>query len=457
MGLLGAAGSTKIAAGGRLTRRRTLGVLAGVGGATALAACGSASGGEAPAAKATGPVTISFMHNDSNTAARPEGATRVTLLDEFTKTNEQKISVNVAEAQAAVTNDKLKSLAAAGTPPDLYYIAYYFPAEFFIAGMIVDIDAELKGDKEWGKQRADIYPNFLESSSWAGKLIGVPGYTNNQAVIYNLGLLQQAGVPNPKQGWTWDDFKTAAQKFVKPGTLVFSMDWGSYLYWLGTQGARVISKDNKTITFDTPEMLVVMEHMLDMAKRGITQKTADGKGGLNEQYREARNDVVYEFQGPYRIPVLRQNKAPDFLTIHMPVHPVKKQVFAANGGHNLIVFKDIPLERRQAAAQTAKWMNAAHAQAQMCINATSIPVSKGVADSKELQDYLKTDAAFKGFIDLAGNGWRWPTLPSFTPITGALTTAVASIMTEQTSPKAGLVAGQQQAQQFLDEDVRQMK
>ena len=102
-------------------------------------------------------------------------------------------------------------------------------------------------------------------------------------------------------------------------------------------------------------------------------------------------------------------------------------------------------------------MNAAHAQAQMCINATSIPVSKGVTDSKELQDYLKTDAAFKGFIDLAGNGWRWPTLPSFTPITGALTTAVASIMTEQTSPKAGLVAGQQQAQQFLDEDVRQMK
>src|SRR5262245_55729441 len=63
----------------------------GGGGAPGLGAGGGASGGEAPAAKATGPVTISFMHNDSNTSARPEGATRVTLLDEFTKTNDQKI------------------------------------------------------------------------------------------------------------------------------------------------------------------------------------------------------------------------------------------------------------------------------------------------------------------------------------------------------------------------------
>jgi maltose-binding protein MalE len=92
-------------------------------------------------------VVVNFMHNDSNTAARPEGLTRVTLLDEFTKTNSQKITVNTADAQATVPNDKLKALASAGTPPDLYYIAYYFPAEFYVAGMIIDVDTELKGDK----------------------------------------------------------------------------------------------------------------------------------------------------------------------------------------------------------------------------------------------------------------------------------------------------------------------
>jgi multiple sugar transport system substrate-binding protein len=424
-------------------------------GAWALAACGAS--GEQTAVKSAGPVTVTFMHNDDNTAARPEGLTRVSLLEEFSKTNTQKITVNNTDAQVRVPNDKLKALASAGTPPDLYYIAYYFPAEFYVAGMIIDVETELKGDKEWAKQRADIFPSFMDSSSWAGKLIGIPGYTNNQAVIYNTGLLQQAGVAPPKQGWTWDDFKTTAQKFVKPGIIPFSAEWGSYLYWLGTQGARPISKDAKTITFDTPEMLQVVEHMQYLLKSGINLKTTDGKAGLNEQYRLARNDTVFEFQGPYRIPVLRQEKAPDFLTIHMPVHPVKKQVFAANGGHNLIVFKEVPPERRAAAAQVAKWMNGTHAQAQMCIKATSIPVSKGVAESNEMQDYLKTDAPFKGFVDLAGNGWRWPTLPNWANITGALTGAITSIMTEQVSPKAGLTNGQQQAQQFLNEDVKLMK
>src|SRR5947207_15052125 len=83
--------------------------------------------------------------------------------------------------------------------------------------MIIDVETELKGDKEWAKQRADIVPTMLDSSSWAGKLISIPGYTNNQAMIYNIGLLQQAGVAIPKQGWTWDDFKTVVPKFVKPG------------------------------------------------------------------------------------------------------------------------------------------------------------------------------------------------------------------------------------------------
>jgi multiple sugar transport system substrate-binding protein len=437
------------------SRRRAVATLGAVGGAAALAACGEAP--TAAPAKSSGPVTISFMQNDSNTADRPEGSTRVSLLDEFSKTNSQKIVVNLDDAQANTSNDKLKSLAAAGTPPHLYYIAYYFPAEFYLAGMIVDVEEELKGDKEWAKQKADIFPAFLESSSWAGKLISIPGYTNNQAFIYNLELLQQAGVPNPKQGWTWDDFKTTAQKFIRPGIIPLSMDWGTYLHWLGTAGSHVISKDNKKITFDTPEMLQVAELLLDMLKRGIYQKTPDGKGALFETYRNAKNDTVFEMQGPYRIPVLRLNKAPDFLTIHTPVHPVKKQVFASNGGHNLIVFKDVPLEQRQAAAQAAKWMNAPHAQAQMCIKATSIPVSKGATEVKELQDYLKTDAPFKGFVDLAGNGWRWPTLPSYAKISGALGMTVTNIMLEQVSPKAGLASAEKEAQGYLDEDVRLMK
>jgi ABC-type glycerol-3-phosphate transport system substrate-binding protein len=79
------------------TRRRYLAAVGATGGAAALAACGT--GSDQATAKSAGPVTVNFMHNDSNTAARPEGLTRVSLLEEFSKTNSQKITVNTADAQ----------------------------------------------------------------------------------------------------------------------------------------------------------------------------------------------------------------------------------------------------------------------------------------------------------------------------------------------------------------------
>jgi multiple sugar transport system substrate-binding protein len=436
----------------RPTRRALFGA-AGAGLPLVVAACGEST----PAAPALSsmPVTITYLSNLAET--HPEGETRLKNLAEFNASNTLKITVDVAEGKASSNETKVKSLAAAGTAPDMFYTAYYFVAEFLAAGMTVDLDAELKSDKEWGKQRADIFPAMLESSLWVGKLAGMPGYTNNQAVIYNIGLLQQAGVAPPKQGWTWNDFKQMAARFVRPDVIPYSNAWGTYGHYLRTAGGLVISRDAKKMQVDTPEMLQVMEHFLDLLNSRIMLTTADGRSGMGETYRNAKNDTVFESQGPYRIPTLRQANAPDFGVIHIPVHPQKKAVAASNGGHSMIVFKDVPVERRAAAAQVAKWMNAPHAQAQMCIRATSIPVSKAAMESKELQDYLKTDTPFKGFVDLAPFGWRWPPLPSYGKIIPAIQTNLDAILRKEVGIKAGLAKAQQEAQVLLDEDVRMMQ
>jgi ABC-type glycerol-3-phosphate transport system substrate-binding protein len=435
----------------RPTRRTILG-LVGAGMPLIAAACGEAS--PATPARSSAPVTITYLSNLAET--HPEGDARLKNLAEFNATNTMKITVDVAEGKASSNETKVKSLAAAGSPPDIFYTAYYFVAEFLASGMTVDLDTELKGDKEWGKQRADIFPAMLESSMWAGKLAGMPGYTNNQGVIYNTGLLQQAGVAPPKQGWTWNDFKQMAIRFVRPDVIPYSNAWGTYGHYLRTTGGLIISKDAKKMQVDTPEMLQVMEHFLDLLNSRIMQTNPAGTAGLSETYRNAKNDTVFESQGPYRIPTLRQANAPDFGVIHIPVHPQKKAIAASNGGHSMIVFKDVSVERRAAAAQVAKWMNGPQAQAQMCIRATSIPVSKAAMEAKELLEYLKTDAPFKGFVDLAPYGWRWPPLPSWGRIVPAIQTNLDAIMRKEIGIKAGLTKAQQESQLLLDEDVRLM-
>ncbi|MGH2371245.1 MAG: ABC transporter substrate-binding protein, partial [Chloroflexota bacterium] len=197
------------------TRRGLLWQAAGSGsGVAALAAFAGCGGDNAPPAPARGPVTITYHSGLPET--HPTGATRIELLEEFNRANTQQITVDLSDGRAATNVTKAKTLAAAGTPPQLYYTPYYSVAEFLAGGMTVDVDAALKGDREWGKLRADIFPEMLESSRWGGKVAGIPVDTNNQAMIYNTGLLRQAGVAPPKQGWTWDDFQETAQKFVRP-------------------------------------------------------------------------------------------------------------------------------------------------------------------------------------------------------------------------------------------------
>jgi maltose-binding protein MalE len=132
-------------------------------------------------------------------------------------------------------------------------------------------------------------------------------------------------------------------------------------------------------------------------------------------------------------------------------------IATTNGGHNVVIFKETSAERRAASSQLARWLNAPHAQAQMCIKATSLPVSKAAFASKELQDYIKTDGEMKGFIDLAPNGWRWPALPSWPKLNKAVQDTVNAILKNEISPRDGLAKAQRDAQALLDEDVKLMK
>ena len=153
---------------------------------------------------------------------------------------EQGIYVDLSNSTASAPNkggnnvDKIKTLVAAGTPPDMYVLAYRISQEFYVTGATVNFDQELRTEPRWAAQRADIFPHMLESSMWTGKVVGMPVSTNNVAFIYNTGLLQQHGVEPPKEDWTLDDFEEKAEKFVTPAR-EDPLGWADFRSrWVGT-------------------------------------------------------------------------------------------------------------------------------------------------------------------------------------------------------------------------------
>lgn len=393
-----------------------------------------------------GRLTVTYMSDLPDT--HPEGKARLGLLAEYTKTNTDGVTVDVSAAKNATSLDKAFSLAAAGTPPDLIYVAYYDAAALLAKGAVIDLDAQLRPEKGWTAQKADIFPDMLSSSTWTGKLAGMPCYTNNTATVYSPQLLSQIGVAAPKPDWNWQDFQDLAQKGNKPPDR-WGYDWNWVLWndWLGSAGGHPISTDGQKITMTTPEAQDTLTYLANLLKIGVTPPKSMG-----ELFNTTKaTGVVFETQGPYRLPTLRQNKITDIAVVPTPI---KKTAFASNGGHNVSVFQGIPANHKQAAARVTMWLNAPHAQAQMCIQATSLPVSNAAFQSKELQDYLKTDPQLKGFVDLAPHGWRWPALPSYAKIAGALNLAVSTILTGKVSVQDGLTQGQQAAQVLLDQDLK---
>jgi sn-glycerol 3-phosphate transport system substrate-binding protein len=410
---------------------------------TAAAPTTTAAAGVAPSKAG---LTITYVSNLPST--HPEGKERLALLQEFNKTNTDGIAVNLDQGQGATDLQKDLTLAAGGTPPDLAYLAYYETASIFVSGATIDIDAELRTVNGWEQQKGDMFPNMLATTTWTGKLVGLSGYTNNQAIIYSPQLLSQLGITPPKADWNWQDFSDLVQKGNKPpDRWGYDTDWGDWSGWLGSAGGHPISDDGQKVTMTTPEAQDALTYRANLAKIGVTPPKAAG-----ELFNKTKGTgVVFEYQGPYRIPTLRQNGVTDFAVVPLPI---KKTAFAGNGGHAMVVFKGVPADRKHAAAQVAMWMNAPHAQAQMCIHATSLPVSKMALQSKELQDYLGTDPQFKGFVDLAPYGWRWPALPSYPKISAAIQSAVNDIYTGKASVQDGLTKGQQDAQVLLDQDLK---
>lgn len=440
--------------GGAVTRRRVLAGIAGlasIGGVTAVTACGAGSGGgAAPPAAGTQPARITWWSNLGD--QHPESLTRVKIIEEF---NAASAPVEVLPEKFGASLTNIKAVIAADTAPDTYFIAWREGADVFLTGAVADLDAELKGDKEWGDLRKEIFPLLLETSMWKGKLTSMPIYTNNTITMWNNDLLQRAGLRAPAAGWTWDDFVDLAKRAGRPPELWGFELWAdssSFQNWYGTNGGRLLDKSGQKVTVGTPEAKETLQFMLDLAKRHGVSPLPRISTSRSQLF--ITGQAVFEDTGPYRLADIRKGGLTNFSAGAHPVHPKKKSRYATNGGHNLVVSKNKDAAKQQAGLALAKYMNRPVNQAKMCtILGTAIPVSRSALQLKEMVEYGKQDAQWRACLEEAPYGDRAPTLPSIVKLVAALDTAVADVMAEKTSVASALDGAQREMQLLLDADL----
>lgn len=416
----------------------------------------TATSSAAPAASAKptgGAVVIEHWTNLSPTS--PEQQAREATIETFNG-SQQAVRVTVAPGAADLT--KLKTALAGGNPPDSAFIAYYDAAALASAGAVVDLDQELRTDKDWEAQRQNIFPLALETSVWRGKLAAMPFSINNNLIMYNGDVLTRAGVQPPQPGWTWDDFVAAASKAAKPPD-VWGLDlgryggWSQYTFWanLGaSNGFKLLSDDGTKVQFNSPQGIEITQFHVDLiAKYHLAPNDPKFASELL-----ATGQTAFEQQGSFRMPLLRQKKV-NFGVVANPVAAKGDKRYADGGGHSLAVLRTDHADRVAGAVTFAKYFSSTPAQLQMALTGTMFPITNSTLQDKGYQAYLAKDPQYKVYADELPNTGRAPTLPSFQKFTDTLGAALLDAYTGKKTPSDAHASAQPLLQGILDADLQQ--
>jgi multiple sugar transport system permease protein len=117
---------------------------------------------------------------------------------------------------------KLKTMFAAGTPPDVFYLPPDLFPELATLKLIRPVDEYVAKDRAagQGKYLDDFWPILMRAWHYdvasgevgKGKLYGLPKDFTTSVMWVNVDLFNKAGVKVPYDGWTWDEYADACRK-----------------------------------------------------------------------------------------------------------------------------------------------------------------------------------------------------------------------------------------------------
>ena len=229
-------------------------------GAMLLSAAGCSGNGNSSSQDAAGGESSQASSNTETSEVAEEGPKEevtITFMTNVGSTTDDKIKplVDAYEAEgvtidyqavAGSTSDyqqKLTTLFASGTYPDVLYVPTIWTKMHAELGVVASLE---------GKISQDILDDFnegpLKTCMYNGELMGLPMDNDCITLFYNKDQVEAAGINNIPESyddaWTWEEFQEAAATAKEAtGTMhgmVFGSDFSIELPFFWQSGATVL-------------------------------------------------------------------------------------------------------------------------------------------------------------------------------------------------------------------------
>jgi multiple sugar transport system substrate-binding protein len=390
----------------------------------ALGACGGAQ----PAAS-TEKVTITVWdYYGEATPVKP-------LLEGFQKENPN-ITVQYEALDWDTTLEKLNVVMTGGTPPDVVTTDMTWLPKFAALGGFTDLK-KLSGGKLNGVAWDQAYtPGALEAITYNDQIVAALYDFDVYALYYRADLFEQKGLKVPT---TWAELNDVSKKLAEGDKYLYQ--WLPETFhgsqWIYENGGDLLSADNKTVVFNSPEAIEGIQAYADM----LTDKTAIYWGAdQGERIQGIKDGRIAMFSdGPYNMGIMK-SAAPEMSGMwKVAVHPFSKQAGSYLGGTGLVI--PAQSKQKEAAWKFIEYAMRVENQIGVYTYAGAAPALTAALQSPEVNapdPYFGGQKTFDVFLQAMKTARHFPYVRQWSDIDVAFSTAMEQIGLGQKSVKDAL-------------------
>ncbi|MCQ6561776.1 ABC transporter substrate-binding protein [Paenibacillus mendelii] len=153
------------------------------------------------------------------------------------------------------------------------------------AGLLSDLSEFIERDHV---DLEDFYPCIRNAVVDHGRVGALPVMAETIGVFYNKQHFDEAGLPYPQEGWTWDEFVTTAEKLTRTddqGNIIRHGVFTSFGYMLYIEpvvwnnGGSFLSEDGRTLEghLNHPATIEAFQRYLTLIDKGISPRQGVGQ------------------------------------------------------------------------------------------------------------------------------------------------------------------------------------
>jgi multiple sugar transport system substrate-binding protein len=256
------------------TRRRLLAHGGSLAAAAGVVATGCTADARSPAPQPSaerGPVELTWLMSEDPKTSGMEEVAEVYNAAQSAAGRQNKVTILPTGGNY---EDKLKSMMAAGTAPEVARLNDDLLASYACRGNCRPIDEFLTRQKV---NKDEFFPNQWRLPVYENKTYAIISGYQPQVIWVNTDHFQKAGlavptVPYKSNDWTWDDFLEAARRLTSTQQAADGgpQVWGTnvlhswYGYWVWGHGGEVLTADHKRFALSQPSGFEALQWQADL-------------------------------------------------------------------------------------------------------------------------------------------------------------------------------------------------